>query len=72
MFWDGTTNQTDKITDFSSWTGHLGTLVARGSIVRVLFDDLNIFLNFVLLKLELTFNINNAENIPRSANVDIH
>ena len=41
MFWDGTTNQTEKITDSSSWTGHLGTLVARGSIVRVLFDDLN-------------------------------
>ena len=40
IFWDGTTNSTDDITDFSTWRGHLGTLIARGSIVRVLLQDL--------------------------------
>lgn len=36
-FWDGKTDMTDKITDN---LGHLATLVARGSIVRVLFEHL--------------------------------
>ena len=40
IFWDGTSDQTDIITNTDSWIGHLGTLVARGSIVRVLFEHL--------------------------------
>ncbi len=37
IFWDGKTDMTDEITDS---LGHLATLVARGSIVRVLFEHL--------------------------------
>ena len=40
IFWDGETDQTNNITNTDSWIGHLGTLVARGSIVRVLFEHL--------------------------------
>ena len=40
MFWDGKTDMTDKITNYDTWVGHLSTLVARGSIVRVLFENL--------------------------------
>ncbi len=43
VFWDGVTDQTDIITNQESWIGHLGTLVARGSIIRVLFEHLNSF-----------------------------
>jgi hypothetical protein len=38
MFWDGKTDMTDEITDNM---GHLATLVARGSIVRVLLEHLD-------------------------------
>ncbi|MFL2683852.1 MAG: hypothetical protein ACJ0G9_09150 [Alphaproteobacteria bacterium] len=37
IFWDGKTDMTDDITNS---LGHLATLVARGSIVRVLFEHL--------------------------------
>ena len=37
IFWDGKTNMTDDITEN---LGHLATLVARGSIVRVLCENL--------------------------------
>jgi len=37
LFWDGKTNMTDEITNS---LGHVATLVARGSIVRVLFEHL--------------------------------
>jgi hypothetical protein len=37
VFWDGKTDMTDEITNS---LGHLATLVARGSIVRVLFEHL--------------------------------
>mgnify|MGYP001036861714 FL=1 len=37
IFWDGKTDMTDEITDS---LGHLATLVARGSIVRVLCEHL--------------------------------
>tara|TARA_B100000686_G_scaffold149590_1_gene156865 strand:- start:27705 stop:29768 length:2064 start_codon:yes stop_codon:yes gene_type:complete len=37
IFWDGVTDQTDIITNE---LGHLATLVARGSIIRVLLDHL--------------------------------
>ena len=37
MFWDGKTDMTDEITES---LGHIATLVARGSIVRVLFEHL--------------------------------
>ncbi len=40
IFWDGKTDMTNKITDSATW-GHLATLVARGSIVRVLFEHLD-------------------------------
>ena len=40
IFWDGKTDMTDEITDS---LGHLATLVARGSIVRVLFEHLMSF-----------------------------
>ena len=41
IFWDGISNQTDELTSNYTWTGnHLGTLVARGSIIRVIFQDL--------------------------------
>ena len=40
IFWDGETDQTNNITNTDSWIGHLGTLVARGSIVRVMFEHL--------------------------------
>ena len=39
LFWDGKTDMTNQITDNETW-GHLATLVARGSIVRVLFEHL--------------------------------
>ena len=42
LFWDGKTDMTNQITDNETW-GHLATLVARGSIVRVLFDHLDSF-----------------------------
>ncbi|MBJ85005.1 MAG: hypothetical protein CMJ11_00120 [Pelagibacterales bacterium] len=38
ILWDGKTDMTNEISD--KW-GHLATLVARGSIVRVLFDHLD-------------------------------
>jgi len=49
IFWDGITDQTNKITSNVSWQddasgrllGHFGTLIARGSIVRVLFEHLD-------------------------------
>ena len=37
IFWDGKTDMTDEITES---LGHIATLVARGSIVRVLFEHL--------------------------------
>ena len=40
IFWDGKTDMTDQITDNKYW-GHLATMVARGSIVRVLFEHLD-------------------------------
>tara|TARA_Y100001960_G_scaffold77495_1_gene82880 strand:- start:2442 stop:4523 length:2082 start_codon:yes stop_codon:yes gene_type:complete len=40
ILWDGKTDMTNEITDSDKW-GHLATLVARGSIVRVLFDHLD-------------------------------
>ena len=40
IVWDGKTDMTAEITDSDKW-GHLATLVARGSIVRVLFDHLD-------------------------------
>ena len=40
IFWDGKADMTNQITDSKYW-GHLGTLVARGSIVRVLFEHLD-------------------------------
>ena len=51
IFWDGITDQTNEITSNVSWKddalgrfiGHLGTLTARGSIVRVLFEHLDNF-----------------------------
>ena len=42
IFWDGKADMTNQITDSKYW-GHLGTLVARGSIVRVLFEHLDNF-----------------------------
>ena len=41
IFWDGITDQTNQLTKIDTNIGHLGTLVARGSIVRVLFDHLD-------------------------------
>ncbi|MDB9971941.1 hypothetical protein OAE09_04710 [Alphaproteobacteria bacterium] len=38
VFWDGLTDQTDEIT--SNNLGHLATLIARGSIVRVILEHL--------------------------------
>lgn len=40
IFWDGKTDMTDQITNSKYW-GHLATMVARGSIVRVLFEHLD-------------------------------
>jgi hypothetical protein len=40
IFWDGKTNMMAQITDSKYW-GHLATMVARGSIVRVLFEHLD-------------------------------
>ena len=40
IFWDGITNQTDQITSTDNNLAHLATLIARGSIVRVLFEHL--------------------------------
>ena len=40
IFWDGITNQTDQITSADNNLAHLATLIARGSIVRVLFEHL--------------------------------
>ena len=40
IFWDGKTDMTDQITNNKYW-GHLATMVARGSIVRVLFEHLD-------------------------------
>jgi len=40
IFWDGRTDMTAEITNYDTWVGHLSTLVARGSIVRILFEDL--------------------------------
>ena len=40
IFWDGITNQTDQITSTDNYLPHLATLIARGSIVRVLFEHL--------------------------------
>ncbi|MBT3939721.1 MAG: hypothetical protein HOF44_08455 [Pelagibacterales bacterium] len=40
IFWDGKTDMTNQITDSKYW-GHLATMVARGSIVRVLFEHLD-------------------------------
>jgi len=40
IFWDGRTDMTNQITDSETW-GHLATVVARGSIVRVLFEHLD-------------------------------
>jgi hypothetical protein len=40
IFWDGKSDMTNRITDSATW-GHLATLVARGSIVRVLFEHLD-------------------------------
>ena len=40
IFWDGKTDMTSQITNNATW-GHLATLVARGSIVRVLFEHLD-------------------------------
>ena len=40
IFWDGKTDMTDEITES---LGHMATLVARGSIVRVLFEHLYSF-----------------------------
>ncbi|MBR48660.1 MAG: hypothetical protein CL734_00325, partial [Chloroflexi bacterium] len=49
IFWDGISDQTDIITDKGgSWLGHLGTLVARGSIIRVLFEHLANFQALIL------------------------
>ena len=42
ILWDGKTDMTNQITDSETW-GHLATLVARGSIVRVLFEHLESF-----------------------------
>jgi len=40
IFWDGKTDMTNQITDSKYWS-HLATMVARGSIVRVLFEHLD-------------------------------
>jgi len=40
IFWDGKTDMTNQITDHQSW-GHLATVIARGSIVRVLLEHLD-------------------------------
>ena len=49
IFWDGATDQTYIITDTNrSWLGHLGTLVARGSIIRVLIEHLNDFQSILI------------------------
>ena len=40
IFWDGKTDMNDQITNSKYW-GHLATMVARGSIVRVLFEHLD-------------------------------
>ena len=40
IFWDGETDMTNQIGDSKYW-GHLATMVARGSIVRVLFEHLD-------------------------------
>ena len=39
VFWDGKTDMTNQITDSDTW-GHLATLIARGSILRVLLEHL--------------------------------
>ena len=40
VFWDGLTDQTDEITSINNNLGHLATLIARGSIVRVILEHL--------------------------------
>ena len=40
IFWDGSTNQTDQITSQDNNLAHLATLIARGSIIRVLLEHL--------------------------------
>ena len=46
ILWDGKTDMTNQITDSEAW-GHLATLVARGSIVRVLFEHLDGFKSLI-------------------------
>lgn len=41
IYWDGSTDMTEELTDYrKSAVGHLGTLIARGSIIRVLLEHL--------------------------------
>ncbi len=41
IYWDGSTDMTAELTDYrKSAVGHLGTLIARGSIIRVLLEHL--------------------------------